>query len=47
MEFTAADIAFGYTVAVARAMGLLENLPHLAAYMERLTARPGFQRAMS
>ena len=46
-EFTAADIAFGYTVAVARAMGLLENLPHLAAYMERLTARPGFQRAMS
>jgi glutathione S-transferase len=46
-EFSAADIAFGYTIAIARALGLLENLPHLTAYIERLSERPAFQRAMS
>lgn len=46
-HFTAADIAFGYTVAIARALGLLDNLPNLAAYLARLVARPAFQRAMS
>jgi glutathione S-transferase len=46
-ELTAADIAFGYTAAVAQALGLLEKLPNLAAYLARLTPRPAFQRAMS
>jgi glutathione S-transferase len=46
-QFTAADIAFGYTVAIARALGLLEQSPHLTAYIERLSERPAFQHSMS
>lgn len=43
--FSAADVAFGYTVGVAKLMGLLEGLPRLDAYFARLARRPAFQRA--
>lgn len=44
-EFSAADIAMGYTVGTAKLLGILGDLPHLTAYLGRLTARPAFQRA--
>lgn len=44
-QFGAADIAFGYTVGTARLLGLLDALPHLTAYLGRLSQRPAFQRA--
>jgi glutathione S-transferase len=44
-EFTAADIAMGYTVGTARLLGILDTSPNLVAYLGRLTARPAFQRA--
>jgi len=44
-EFSAADIAMGYTIGTARLLGLLGASPNLAAYLGRLSARPAFQRA--
>jgi glutathione S-transferase len=44
-EFTAADIAMGYTIGTARLLGILDASPNLVAYLGRLTARPAFQRA--
>ncbi|MGM0584017.1 MAG: glutathione S-transferase family protein [Pseudomonadota bacterium] len=44
--FTAADVAMGYTLHLAR-LGKLELHEEVAAYRERLVARPAFQRAMS
>lgn len=44
-EFTAADIAMGYTAATARVLGLLDTFPHLDAYLGRLALRPAFARA--
>ena len=43
--FSAADIAFGYTAATAKLMGLLAGLPNLEAYFRRLAARPAFRKA--
>jgi len=36
----------GYTVNVAKLMGLLEPFPNLDAYLGRLSRRPAFQRAI-
>ena len=46
-EFTAADVMMGFTLAAARALGLLEAERHgaLLAYLERLQSRPAFQKA--
>jgi glutathione S-transferase len=44
--FTAADIMMGFTLAAARMLGLLEQ-PRLNAYLERLEARPAYQKAMA
>ena len=41
--FSAADVVIGYDVALAGRQGLLEAHPTLAAYLERLAARPAFQ----
>ncbi len=42
-EFSAADIMMGYSLALARRLGLLdERYPNVVAYMDRLGARPGF-----
>ena len=45
-EFSAADIMVGFTVAAARALGVLDaRHPNLGAYLARLETRPAFQRA--
>lgn len=45
-RFTAADIAVGYALMLASALGLdLRFPPAVAAYWSRLTAREGFKRA--
>jgi glutathione S-transferase len=45
-EFSAADIMLGYTVQLAKITGqLTDATPQLGAYLERLAARPGFQKA--
>jgi glutathione S-transferase len=45
-RFTAADISVGYALLLARHLKLAENFsPAVAAYWERLAARPAFQAA--
>ena len=45
-RFTMADISLGYAVMLAEAIGLDEQVtPGMAAYLERLSQRAGFQRA--
>lgn len=45
-RFTAADIAVGYALYLAETIGLGASLkPQTRAYLDRLTARPAFQRA--
>lgn len=45
--FSAADVAVGYGVHMARMFLRLEDIPGLAAYHARLTARPAFRSAMA
>jgi glutathione S-transferase len=45
-RFTAADIAVGYALHLGRVIGLDAHYkPQTAAYLDRLSARPAFQRA--
>lgn len=45
-QFTIADIAVGYALLLGVSLGLDERYkPNCKAYLERLMARPGFQRA--
>ena len=45
-EFTAADVMMGFTLAVAQVLGVLDGrYPRLGRYLERLQARPAYQRA--
>ena len=45
-RFTVADICVGYALILSQSVGLDEGVPEsLKAYRERLTARPGYQRA--
>jgi glutathione S-transferase len=45
-RFTLADVSVGYTLGLARLFGLGDLIaPSLAAYEERLKARPAYQRA--
>lgn len=45
-EFSAADIMLGFTLAAARALGVLdERHPVLLAYLARLEQRPAFRKA--
>lgn len=47
-RFTAADIAVGYAIKLARGIGLRDDLPAAAQrYFERLEVREGYRRAMS
>ena len=47
-ELSGADIMMGYSLMAARMLGILgARHPNVAAYWERLAARPGFQKAMS
>ena len=46
-EFSAADIGIGYSVLVAKALGLVgEAHPAVDAYLARLTERPALRRAL-
>ncbi|MDG5975476.1 glutathione S-transferase domain-containing protein [Hydrogenophaga taeniospiralis CCUG 15921] len=46
-RFTAADVAVGYALVLARHLGLDAQFPPaVAAYWQRLQARPAFQRAL-
>jgi glutathione S-transferase len=43
-----ADIMMGYTLQVARMLGVLgDGHPRTLAYLGRLAERPGFQRALA
>lgn len=44
-QFTAADVYFGASVGWAMQFGLIEKRPALAAYVQRLHARPAAMRA--
>jgi glutathione S-transferase len=44
-EFTAADIMMAYGLQWAQQFGLLDSRPKLAAYLQRLLARPAAVRA--
>ncbi len=47
-RFTVADICVGYALILSQSVGLDEGVPEsLKAYRERLTARPGYQRALA
>jgi len=43
--FSVADVNVGSVMNIARALGLLSGLPNASVWMERLVARPAFQRA--
>ena len=45
-DFTGADLQVSFVMEVARAFGKLAAYPNLAAYLERLHARPAFQRSL-
>lgn len=47
-RFTAADIMMGFTLVASRLAGVLDaRHPRLNAYLERLQARPAFQKALA
>ncbi len=47
-RFTIADICVGYALILSQSVGLDEGVPEsLKAYRERLTSRPGYQRALA
>jgi glutathione S-transferase len=45
-DFTGADLQVSFVMEVARAFGKLAAYPNLAAYLDRLHARPAFQRSL-
>lgn len=45
-RFMLADIQISYLLVMARVAGLLEGRPEIAAYLERLEARPAYVRAI-
>lgn len=45
-DFTGADVQVSFVMEVARAFNKLAPFPNLAAYLERLQARPAFRRSL-
>ena len=45
-DFTGADVQLSFVGEVGRAFGRLAGKPNLTAWVERLHARPAFQRAL-
>ena len=45
-DFTGADVQISFVLEMARAMGRLNAFPSLSAYLDRLHARPAYQRAI-
>ncbi|MFN8644977.1 MAG: glutathione S-transferase family protein [Candidatus Binatia bacterium] len=46
-RFSAADVVVGSTLAWASLFGLMDGMPALAAYVERLVQRPAYQRSQA
>lgn len=46
-RFTVADVVIGALLVWAARLELLATLPHARAYVDRVTARPAYQRAMA
>ena len=47
-SFTAADIAMGYTLQMAKLRGGLDqDYPNVLAYVDRMEARPAWQAALA
>lgn len=46
-DFTVADLFMADILRIPATNGMLDDLPQLAAYVERATARPAFNRAMA
>jgi glutathione S-transferase len=46
-EFSAADVVIGYCCFWAKFVGLIGDYPVLAQYLDRVSARPAFQKAMA
>jgi len=44
-QFTAADVVFGGTLAFFRQFGMIEATKKVAAYVERIQARPAYQQS--
>ena len=45
--FSAADVAVAYGALIGRRFVRLDELPRVAAWLDRLATRPAFQRAMT
>lgn len=45
--FSVADVILGSVTWWANRMGAVENAPHVQRYLERITARPAYQRAVA
>ena len=45
-NFSAADIQMSFPVEAAKARGALDGRPNLAAFLDRIHARPAYQRAL-
>ena len=47
-EFTAADVQMSYPLeAAAERVGLGQGHPHITAWLQRIHARPAYQRALA
>lgn len=46
-RFTVADLLMAEILRIPAGAGLLDDLPKLAAYLERATSRPGFAKALA
>ena len=46
-DFSAADIQMSFPVEAAHARGAIKARPHLLAFLERIHARPAYQRALA
>ena len=46
-RFSAADVMIGSTLAWASLLGLMDGMPALAAYVERLVLRPAYRRSQT
>jgi glutathione S-transferase len=47
-DFSAADIMLGHACFMSNRLGSVsDDMPHLKAYVERVTARPAFQTAIT
>ncbi|MGB0323716.1 MAG: glutathione S-transferase family protein [Luminiphilus sp.] len=47
-DFSAADIMLGHACFMSNRMGCVsDDMPHLKAYVQRITERPAFQTAIN